>query len=207
MKNDQHEQARNLYLETGLTQSQIAELVGISQKTVSLWVSEGQWARLKRLAKEMPGIAVDSMFTELTEINNAVRNRPEGMRYATLEEAEIRRKILASIKYVQEHRSAGSHIEVMMNFILYMKPLISNPELKMLIKHADSYLKAEEFLPPDVKKWHLRKFSALPEEPGQPLAQTREEIAKEIDETMKGWKKLQKQIREQSQKAVNDALQ
>src|SRR5579872_3643498 len=157
MKNDQHETARNLFFETGLTQGEIADIVGTSQKTMSLWVNEGQWRRLKRLAKEMPGIAIESMFTELAEINNAVRKRPAGQRFATLEEAEIRRKTLASIKYVQEHRSAGSHVEVMMNFITYMKPLISHPELLKLIKNADSYLKAEECIPPDVKKYSVHK--------------------------------------------------
>jgi hypothetical protein len=196
MKNDQQEQARNLFFETGLTQGQIAGIIGTSQKTMSLWANEGQWRRLKRLAKEMPGIAIESMFTELTEINNAVRKRPAGQRFATLEEAEIRRKTLASIKYVQEHRSAGSHVEVMMNFINYMKPLIAHPELLKLIKSADSYLKAEDYIPADVKKYPVHKFSALPEETEESEIETAMPVPDEIAETFKRWEEIKRQFDE-----------
>lgn len=206
MKNDQHEQARNLYFETGLTQRQIADIVGTSQKTMSLWVNEGQWRRLKRLAAEMPGIAIESMFTELTEINNAVRKRPAGQRFATLEEAEIRRKTLASIKYVQEHRSAGSHVEVMMNFILYMKPMISHPELLNLIKNADSYLKAEDHIPADVKTWKLHKFSAPPEDHEDTEVQMTQETTDSIEDTFKRWGEIVKQLDEkQKNQPENEA--
>ena len=78
MKNDQRQMARNLYFETEFTQGQIADLVGISQKTMSFWASEEHWKRLKILAQTTPDIVAENMYQEVCRLNDAIVAREPG---------------------------------------------------------------------------------------------------------------------------------
>ncbi len=115
--NDKRAQARNLYFESDLTQAQIAKLLGLSQKTISQYISEEKWKFIKDRAQQMPGIFLEQMNSELQDINDAIAARPKGERHATSSEAEVRRKILNSMASIKERQSTASHIEVLINFI------------------------------------------------------------------------------------------
>lgn len=142
---DQKLQARELYFQSDLNQSQIAEEVGVSQKTVSLWVSNGRWATLKEMSRNTPAMMIDNMYAELVELNSAIQSRQSGKRFATREEADIRRKLLLGIRSIQQQQSAGSHMEVLLNFIEFLKR--SAPGLaKEITLLADSYLCGEKSL-------------------------------------------------------------
>ena len=143
MKNEQHAKARNLFFQTEFTQQQIAALIGISEKTLSLWANEGRWRRLKQLAKETPAEMIDEMYNEVHRINEAIRSREPGKQFATPQQAEIRRKTFASVKYVQEQQASVSHAEVLINFTTYV--LRRNVEdAQLLTKYADDYMKREK---------------------------------------------------------------
>jgi len=141
-KNDSKDQARNLYFQTALTQAQIAELIGVSQKTVSVWMNDGRWKQLKESAELAPLVLIDQMTSELSELHHNIISREPGKRFATPQEAEIRRKILTSIKYLKEQQTTGVHEEVLSNFINYVRS--QNPhDVKIIVVHADEYLTGE----------------------------------------------------------------
>ena len=110
-------QAQNLYFNTTLTQGQIAELINVSRKTVSGYVTENNWKLLKKRACQMPAVYLEQMNCELQEINAHIAARPKGKRFPTLREAEVRRKILASMATIKERQSAGTHMAVLSNFM------------------------------------------------------------------------------------------
>ncbi len=116
-KNDKRAQARNLYLQSDLTQAQIAQLLGLSQKTICQYINENKWNLIKERAQQMPAMFLEQMNFELKEINDAIAARPEGKRYPTLSEAEVRRKILSSMSSLKERQSVASHMEVILDFI------------------------------------------------------------------------------------------
>ena len=119
--NGARETARNLFFQTGLTQAQIAELVSVSQKTVSIWMNEGKWKFLKESAELAPAALIDQMVSELAEIHYNIAAREPGKRFATLHEAEIRRKIMMSIKGMKQQQTTAVHGEVMANFLEYIR--------------------------------------------------------------------------------------
>lgn len=169
---DQKLQARELYFQTDLNQSQIAAEVGVSQKTVSLWVSAGRWATLKEMSRNTPAMMVDNMYAELVELNNAIQTREPGKRFATREEADIRRKLLLGIRCIQQQQSAGSHMEVLLNFIEFLKR--SAPALtKEITLLADSYLCGEKSLgrEPRFQSYDLPAHEQAPETATEELAQ------------------------------------
>ena len=142
MKNDERQQARNLFFETNFTQAQIAIIVGISEKTVSHWANEDRWRQLRQLAKQTPMMMIGEMYCEVSALNQAIRSRESGRQYATAPEAEIRRKTLASIKMLKENQAPVVHAEVLVNFTDYVKKL-NLADAQTLVKHADKYLKGE----------------------------------------------------------------
>ncbi len=140
--NDPREQARNLYFQSGLTQAQIAILIGVSQKTISLWINDGKWKMLKDTASQMPALMVEHMFSELTELNKNIAAREPGQRFPTVQEAETRRKIMVSLQYTQDYQSKGAQIETMMNFIHYVRRT-SKKDVVNITLLADKYLEGE----------------------------------------------------------------
>jgi|GEM_PF-1135350 len=142
MKIEQQQQARNLFFETDLTQAQIAELVGISTKTMSLWTNEGHWKKLKSLAKRVPMAILDEMYTEIAEMNETIRARPVGKRFATREEADVRTKTFNAIHKVMDFQLPVNHTEVMTNFIDYLRKR-SMADAKAIVKYADEFVTGE----------------------------------------------------------------
>lgn len=139
---DKQNQARNLYFQTKLTQAQIAELLGISQKTVSTYVNENKWNLLKQRAEQAPALMLEQMNSELQELNEAIAARPLGQRFPTKEEAEIRRKTLHSINLINSRQSAGYYSQVFMNFISWVyKQNVKDAQL--LTRYADRFLKGQ----------------------------------------------------------------
>ncbi|MCW3122613.1 MAG: hypothetical protein JWQ38_2105 [Flavipsychrobacter sp.] len=55
-------QAKNLYFQTELTKTQIATLLQVSRRSVSNWVKEGDWARLKMSAAHLPAIIAENCY-------------------------------------------------------------------------------------------------------------------------------------------------
>lgn len=147
-KNDPKDQARNLYFQTGLTQTQIAELVGVSQKTISTWMNDGKWKTLKQTIERAPAVMVEHMISELAEINKNIAAREPGKRFPTSQEVDIRRKILASVAMMQEHQSKSANAEVITNFIHYVRKR-SDKDVKLIIPYADKYLQGEVKLDQD----------------------------------------------------------
>jgi len=172
---EQQQQARHLYFQANLNQSEIAAEVGVSQKTISLWISNGRWNTLKEMSKATPAMMIDGMYAELVELNDSIHAREPGKRFATREEADIRRKLLLGIRTIQQQQSAASHMEVLLNFIEFLKR--AAPGLtKEVTLIADDYLCGEKrlgqkprFQPYDLPHQHTTEESQ-PQEPQQPQA-------------------------------------
>lgn len=143
--NAKKDQARNLFFETGFTQAQIAELLDLSQKTISVWMNEGKWKMLKETAEHAPSMLIEQMVHELTEMHTNIASREPGKRFATVQEAEIRRKTMMSMKYVQQQHTTAVHAEVMANFLLYARKQ-KDVDIKALTLLADKYIKGEKKL-------------------------------------------------------------
>lgn len=186
MSLEQQQDARNLFFQTDLTQLQIADQVGVSQKTISIWANEGRWQKLKELSVKTPAIMIEEMYNELAEINLGIRNREPGFRFATPKEADTRRKLLASIRYVKEQQSAGSHMEVLINFSEFLKTY--QPTLvKDVVLAADAYLRGEKRMGQKNKftPYDLQSGNEPAEQEQQPEKTTQQEPKTQPQDTEK----------------------
>lgn len=113
----ERELAKELFLQTNLTQKQIAEKVGVGEKTMSIWAIEGEWESLKRSQNESPERIIRALYGELEEINRAIQGREEGKRFADSREADARNKIIASINRMTKEVAMPQYVSVCMKLV------------------------------------------------------------------------------------------
>src|SRR6185437_12198437 len=133
------QQARNLYFQTELSQTRIAELLDVDRKTIYLWIKEGRWAEIKRSAQHTPSILAEQYYSQLLAINEMIAEREE-QPYPTSQEAETIRKLTLTIKHIKDGQTRGETIEVLMNFI-HQLTKTDLALAKQILPHADEYIK------------------------------------------------------------------
>jgi len=62
MNNEKKQQAQNLFYQTDLTKTQIAGMLGISRRSLTYWIREGNWNRLKESAAHLPSILAENCY-------------------------------------------------------------------------------------------------------------------------------------------------
>ncbi|MBS1687282.1 MAG: hypothetical protein JSS96_01055 [Bacteroidetes bacterium] len=138
-KPDQLRQAHDLYFQTDMSQSQIAELLNVNRKTLYLWMKEGNWQQVKRSARHTPSILAEQYYRQLAAINDKIEAR-EDQPYPTREEAEIIRKLTLTIGRIKTGQTVSEHIETMTRFMEQLKT--EAPSLvKEILPYTDSFIK------------------------------------------------------------------
>jgi|GEM_PF-2243157 len=136
---NQHQQAKDQYLNTNRTQKDIAGSVGISERTMYRWIKQEAWDDLKKATLAAPAVAVEHLYSQFAELNNSIAARPEGSRIPTMQEAEITRKLVNSIIKLGTAHSLGTQIQVMQAFTSHMVQADHDFTLK-LTRYFTSYI-------------------------------------------------------------------
>jgi len=132
-------QAHDLYFQTDMPQTQIAELLNVNRKTLYLWMKEGNWQQVKRSARHTPSILAEQYYRQLAAINDKIEAREE-QPYPTREEAEIIRKLTLTIGRIKTGQTMSEHIETMTRFMEQLKT--EAPALvKEILPYTDSFIK------------------------------------------------------------------
>ena len=134
------EWAKILYLKEQITQKEIAEKVSITEKTISKWVNEEDWERLKASIIISKEESLRRIYMQINEINAAIELRPVGERYANTKEADILTKLSATARNLEIDLSVDDVIEVFMRFINWLRP-VNLDDAKKIIIHQDSFIK------------------------------------------------------------------
>ncbi len=142
MKQTQNQQAKDLYFGTHKSQTQIANEVGVSVKTLYLWIKKGAWDELKMASLAAPAIIVDNLCFMLVDLQKHIGERPEGNRFPTPQEVDSIRKLINSIEKMKHCSSTGLNMQVMADFVNYLQP---DPEFAQKLQlHAENYFKARK---------------------------------------------------------------
>ncbi|MBS1587212.1 MAG: hypothetical protein JSS82_16885 [Bacteroidetes bacterium] len=148
-----HLQARGLFFQTNKTQGEIAEEVGVSDKTLYLWTKAGDWHRLRSASRLMPSMIIENFYAHVQELNDDIRSRPPGKRYPTLQESEIIRKMMLTIERSKKKHTQPEYMELMQKFLEWVGP--KNMEiLQTITDYADGFLKSQSvagFHPYDIE--------------------------------------------------------
>jgi DNA-binding XRE family transcriptional regulator len=93
--------ARILITKEKLTQKEAAKRVGVSTVTMNKWFKEGQWDKLGKNFLLTREEQMANLLDELVEINQFIKNQPEGYRFADSKLGDVRRKLVKDIKELE----------------------------------------------------------------------------------------------------------
>ena len=135
MKPYQQTQARELYLQGGLTQQQIASLLDINRKTVGLWIQQGQWRQMRIAAQQTPAMLLQDFYNQLAVLNETIHQRGG---IPTIEESIVQRRLIMNIKSF-DRQPTSNYIQLYTELINEISK--QDPELgKKVTLHADSLI-------------------------------------------------------------------
>lgn len=111
--------AKILYTREKLEQKLIAKKVGVSEKTISKWVNDFGWKKLRNrllISKEQ---ILSDMYEQLENLHDAIKLKEEGKQYASTQEADIQIKLTASIRNLETELAIADLVESGIRFIKF----------------------------------------------------------------------------------------
>jgi len=135
MKSQEFTQARELYMQGGLTQQQISALLDINRKTVGLWIQQGQWRQMRIAAQQTPAMLLQDFYNQLAVLNETIHQRGG---IPTIEESIVQRRLIMNIKSF-DRQPTSNYIQLYTELINEISK--QDPELgKKVTLHADSLI-------------------------------------------------------------------
>ncbi len=117
MKNEQQEQARNLYYETNMSKSEIADKLGVNRRTIMLWCQQGNWEQLRRSARHMPALVAEKCYYLIDQYTTQLLTAGNTITTHSHLHADAINKLASAIKKLK-NRSAVNESMEMFNFFL-----------------------------------------------------------------------------------------
>jgi predicted DNA-binding protein YlxM (UPF0122 family) len=109
-KSPQCAKAFYLYMNTSLSQGEIADAVKVSRKTVWNWIQHQHWAEQKRATYYSSQQEVNHLYQQLEKINANIDSRTESGCIATKEELERKKQLMDLIAGHQKNGAAWRNV-------------------------------------------------------------------------------------------------
>jgi transposase-like protein len=141
MLNEQKQQARNLYFQTELTKTQIASMLNVSRRSISYWVKEGEWDRLRHSAAHMPAILAENCYHIFGHLTESYLSERRMTNPVTLREVETLHKLTLTIKNLKNRATLNESMESFGYFLNSLRQ--KNTKLAdELMPYIDEYMTA-----------------------------------------------------------------
>ncbi len=119
--------ARELYLNTSLTQKEIADRLNVTVKTISDWKDEGNWEALRAAKKVTKAALISNYYTILNTMQEQIAGRGAPENVPTSKEADIMAKIGSQIEKIDKQSSLQDYIMAFQEFLEFL--MVKDPEL------------------------------------------------------------------------------
>jgi DNA-binding XRE family transcriptional regulator len=115
--------AKQLYLKSQMSQKEIAEMVGVTEKTISTWINDDteRWGMLKSSLIITKESELRRIYIQINELNTTIERRDEGKRYASPSESDTLSKLAATSKALESDASISEIVNVFIEFSEFLK--------------------------------------------------------------------------------------
>ncbi len=139
MKQDKQSIAKDLYFQTNLKKTEIAQMLDISRRTLHYWIRQGNWDRLRSCAEHMPSLIVENLYHGLDRLTKSFLGESRIMRPITRSEAETVYKLTLAIGKLKNRSSLNEDME---NFAFLLEGIRkTDPKLaEAVLPHVDRHL-------------------------------------------------------------------
>lgn len=134
------EWAKLLYLKENLTQAEIADRVGASRQTVGKWIAAEKWEQQKVGITITREEQIGNLYRQVAEINNAIKEREPGERFASSKEADILNKLSSAINKMETDVGIADIISVTRRFLEWLRP-VDLEQAKKVTLLFDAFIK------------------------------------------------------------------
>ena len=141
-KDKDKEYAKLLYLQTPHSQKEISARVGITEKTLSKWMTDGDWRRLKVSLIGTKEQRLRIMYEMINAQQDKINSRPDNERYPNSKEADVLLKLTAAVKNMEEETSISQIVSVFVEFCKFLKD-INYEGIDELLTLQDNFVKSQ----------------------------------------------------------------
>lgn len=135
------EYAKLLYTKDRLTQKEIAEKTGISEKTIGVWIKEYGWDKLLKNFLLTREEQMGNLLEELAEINAYIKTLPKGKQFADSKLGDVRRKLVKDIKELETKASLPEIIAALRILLDFIRKS-DLKDAQLLSKYCDGLIKS-----------------------------------------------------------------
>ncbi len=125
MKTEQQKQAENLFFQTNLTKTEIADAVGVSRRTVHYWVQQNHWDAIRQASRSMPTFLAGNCYLILAQLQNSILSRTDAP--ITMQEVNAIYKLTNTISKLNGKGSFSQNLEALTHFMEFTES--QNPAL------------------------------------------------------------------------------
>lgn len=141
---EKKKQALRLYTKGGITQKELAELFGVSSKTISNWALADNWESHRKRLLVTREEQLSHLYNQLSELNNKISEREEGERYSSSKEGDTIAKLTSAIRNLEIETSIAEYVTAFQKLVDYIRmrdlelaqkvTLLADDFIKTLIK-------------------------------------------------------------------------
>ena len=132
-------QAKNLYFQTDLSRSEIAEKVGASRTNIHFWIRQNNWDRQKQAAAHMPAMLAENVYYVIGRFTQQLMDEDRIMRPVTRHEADTLHKLTMTLNKLKNRSTLNESMEM---FGIFMESVHDrNPELaQQIMPFVEEYI-------------------------------------------------------------------
>ena len=135
-KKNENEYARILYVSERITFKEIAERVGVTEKTIAKWADIGNWDKLRKSLLTTRQSQLIHWYNQLENINVAIEER-NGIPTST--EADTMSKTTSNIQKLEVEVNLGEYVEVSRKVLTFIQSIDLN-DAKKFKNYIDEFI-------------------------------------------------------------------
>lgn len=137
-RNRKRELARFFYCNANLTQKEIATKVGVSEQSITRWIKEENWDKLKASITITKQEQISRVYQQIAAINKKITEEQQGI--PTGADADVLAKLAAVVERLEKETSIADVVSVSIKFLEWLRQSDSE-KAKELSSLFDAFIK------------------------------------------------------------------
>jgi len=117
MKAEQQQQAESLYFQTNLSKTEIAQIIGVSRRTMHYWVQQNNWDRIRESVRVMPTALASNCYLILARLQDNILSPDRADKPITLQEVNTMHRLTLTISKLNKRGALNENLELMTYFM------------------------------------------------------------------------------------------
>jgi hypothetical protein len=166
MKQAQQQQARNLFIQSDLSKTKIAENLNVDRRTIYQWSIDGDWEKLKNSAKCMPSLLAEKCYYLISHLTDHLLHADVAYQTVTKSDVDMIYKLTKTVTMLKKGSTVNENMETFTWFLEGLHKRDANLA-EALIPYADAFISSRTGTDPSeftLAGHDARGFKPFPEQ-------------------------------------------